>query len=119
MQARLVWLVFAGGAIGSLVRGFITAFGADLLSTLIVNVLGAAILGLIQHAPHFEGATKQAFFATGFCGGFTTLSGIAVFAVLGQSTLMVTIGYVALTVVASVAAYALWAYLGKSFRTSY
>jgi len=119
LQARLVWLVFAGGAIGSLVRGFITAFGADLLSTLIVNVLGAAILGLIQHAPHFEGASKQAFFATGFCGGFTTLSGIAVFAVLGQSTLMVTIGYVALTVVASVAAYALWAYLGKSFRTSY
>jgi CrcB protein len=112
-------LVFAGGAIGSLVRGFITAVGADLLSTLIVNVLGAAILGLIQHAPHFEGATKQAFFATGFCGGFTTLSGIAVFAVLGQATLMVTIGYVALTVVASVAAYALWAYLGKSFRTSY
>ena len=119
MQARLVWLVFAGGAIGSLVRGFITAFGADLLSTLIVNVLGAAILGLIQHAPHFVGASKQAFFATGFCGGFTTLSGIAVFAVLGQATLIVTIGYVALTVVASVAAYALWAYLGKSFRTNY
>jgi fluoride ion exporter CrcB/FEX len=112
-------LVFVGGAIGSLVRGFITAFGADLLSTLIVNVLGAAILGLIQHAPHFEGASKQAFFATGFCGGFTTLSGIAVFAVLGQATLILTIGYVALTVVASVAAYALWAYLGKSFRTSY
>jgi hypothetical protein len=33
--------------------------------------------------------------------------------------LIVTIGYVALTVVASVAAYALWAYLGKSFRTNY
>ena len=119
MQARLVWLVFAGGAIGSLVRGFITAFGADLLSTLIVNVLGAAILGLIQHAPQFEGAGKQAFFATGFCGGFTTLSGVALFAVLGGADIAVTIGYVALTVVASVAAYALWAYLGKTFRTSY
>ena len=119
MQARLVWLVFAGGAIGSLVRGFITAFGADLLSTLIVNVLGAAILGLIQHAPHFDGEAKQAFFATGFCGGFTTLSGVALFAVLGGADVALTVGYIALTVVASVAAYALWAYLGKSFRNGY
>jgi CrcB protein len=115
---RITWLVFAGGAIGSLVRGFITAFGADLLSTLIVNVLGAAILGLIQHAPQFEGQNKQAFFATGFCGGFTTLSGIALFTVLGKATLGLTIGYVALTILGGVAAYAMWAYLGKTFRTT-
>ncbi len=115
MQSRLVWLVFAGGALGSLARALATSFGADLFSTVLVNAFGAAILGLIQHSYRFDSPAKQALWATGFCGGFTTLSGVALIAVLGDLTPLVAVGYVALNAVLAVAGYALSALLGKSF----
>ena len=115
MQNLLVWLVFVGGAIGSLARALATYFGTDLSSMLLVNVFGAAVLGLIQHSDRFEGPAKQALWATGFCGGFTTLSGVAVAAVLAKLDPLTSVGYVALTAVLAVGFYALATYLGKSF----
>jgi fluoride ion exporter CrcB/FEX len=115
LQSRLVWLVFAGGAIGSLARALATSHGSDLGQVLIMNVFGAAVLGLIQHSYRYDSPAKQALWATGFCGGFTTLSGVVLIAVLANLDPLTSIGYVALTAVLSVGGYALAAYLGKSY----
>lgn len=118
MRNKTILLVFAGGAIGSLLRAFLTAFGADLTATFLVNFLGACALGLVQHAPQFDTPLKQAFYATGFCGGFTTLSGISLFFVFGNSNLMVSTVFTVASVVAGLLGYWLWAKLGKTFRTT-
>ena len=119
MKAKTLWLVFAGGAIGSLFRAFFTTFGVNLWATLAVNIVGAAVLGLVQSAPRFLGDSKQAFWATGFCGGFTTLSGLVLFTVFGKTDdTAVVLGYLIATVVLGVAAYALAALIGRSMRVN-
>ena len=115
MKAKTLWLVFAGGAIGSMLRAFFTTFGVNLWATLAVNILGAAMLGLVQAAPRFSGDSILAFWATGFCGGFTTLSGVVLFAVFGKTDdTGVVLAYLIATVVLGVAAYALAARIGRS-----
>lgn len=117
MKAKTLWLVFAGGAIGSLLRAFFTTFGVNLWATLAVNVLGAAVLGLVQSAPRFSGDSKQAFWATGFCGGFTTLSGVVLFAVFGKTDdTGVVLAYLIATVVLGIAAFAVAARIGRAMR---
>ena len=41
------------------------------LNTLVVNVLGCFIIGLVSGLPFVQG---RLFLMTGFCGGFTTMS---------------------------------------------
>lgn len=76
-----ILLVAAGGAIGALLRyaavQLTTHFnpGAFPLGTMLVNILGSFIMGLmmaklLQH----ESAAAQLFFVTGVLGGFTTFS---------------------------------------------
>jgi fluoride ion exporter CrcB/FEX len=87
MTAKDYYLVFLGGAIGALLRYLIGgvleltigANNAGSLSLLIVNVLGAMFLGIVNFHPRFASETKKSFWAAGFCGGFTTMSGIAIF----------------------------------------
>jgi len=82
--AKDLALVFAGGAIGALLRYLIAvaleqAVGpnnANALSLYIVNISGAIFLGWISTNPN---PTTQLFWGAGFSGGFTTMSGIAVF----------------------------------------
>ena len=74
---RTVGLVFAGGAIGSLLR-LGTSFNLDDFSSLaIVNIVGSAILGWLNSDPRFTSEGKRAFWAVGFTGGFTTMSAMA------------------------------------------
>lgn len=81
-------LVALGGASGSALREAVALAlpGAPLVATLAVNVVGAFLLGLLLEAlagagaRGFEGRLGAArlLLGTGFCGGFTTYSAVAV-----------------------------------------
>ena len=87
MTSRDFSLVFLGGALGALLRYLIggtleLSLGSSIagsLSLLMVNVLGAMFLGFINFNPRFNGESSKSFWAAGFCGGFTTMSGVALF----------------------------------------
>jgi CrcB protein len=80
-------LVFLGGALGALLRYLVggsleLALGASLagsLSLLLVNVIGATFLGYTTTNKSFASEDQRSFWSAGFCGGFTTMSGIALF----------------------------------------
>lgn len=86
MSAVLVLGVAAGGAAGAAARfaldGALTSrrSGTFPLATLLINVTGSALLGvltglvLFQHLP--DG--WRVVLGTGFCGGFTTFSTVSV-----------------------------------------
>ena len=78
-----------------------------------LNALGAALLGYVQHSPRYANPQSQAFWATGFCGGFTTLSGIAMFSVLGHQDAAFVIGYVLVTITLGLVGYAGFARFGR------
>lgn len=78
LDGRVVAAVFAGGAIGTLVRAeLVTAWTHTGTgwpwATFLANLVGAALLGAIAvrtvRAPHVHG-----LLGTGFCGGLTTFS---------------------------------------------
>jgi CrcB protein len=81
-------LVGVGGMLGSILR-FVTGtlmsrqFGNRIpLGTFTVNIVGSFLIGLIlgysikriAETGHLSAANWTLFFATGFCGGFTTFS---------------------------------------------
>jgi fluoride ion exporter CrcB/FEX len=79
--------VFVGGALGSLARflillGFesvlLPSLVVELLSTAVVNLLGAWLLGVVNSKGFKAGTNAKALWGTGFAGGFTTMSGLAV-----------------------------------------
>ena len=80
-------LVFLGGALGALLRYLVGgvleltlgATNAGSISLLIVNVFGAAFLGYTTTNPSLASEDQRSFWSAGFCGGFTTMSGIALF----------------------------------------
>ena len=98
-----MWLIFAGGAVGSILRTALSDFSSNTSATLAINVLGAALLGFVHSSSIFHSESKQAFWATGFCGGFTTLSAIAL--MIRFQISWSVLGYAALTLVLGVAAY--------------
>ena len=76
---RQLLLVALGGALGSAMR-YLTAIllarhytGSIPLATLVVNVLGCFLIGLLIGLCS-ETAYLRLLFITGFCGGFTTFS---------------------------------------------
>jgi fluoride ion exporter CrcB/FEX len=74
---KTIGLVFAGGALGTLLR-FGTSFGLDeVISVAIVNIVGSAVIGWLNSDPRFASEGKRAFWAVGFSGGFTTMSALA------------------------------------------
>ncbi len=71
--------VAAGGALGAILRysaGFLPFKANFPLSTLMVNFIGAFIIGLITGIAEEKGMSENGllFLKTGFCGGFTTFS---------------------------------------------
>ena len=78
LNLRTVGLVFAGGAIGTLLR-WATGLNIpdELASLAAVNIVGSAVIGWLNSDPRFASDGKRAFWAVGFAGGFTTMSGVA------------------------------------------
>lgn len=74
-------------------------------STFIVNVSGALLIGLVASSPKImHNEIRRHFVVTGVLGGFTTFSAIAV-ETLNLSTMpLLSVGYVAATFAAGIAA---------------
>jgi CrcB protein len=79
-----ILLVGAGGAIGSILRYLLSGYVQELTKsigfpygTLVVNVLGCAVIGFLSHVGDAWGlfnAESRAFVFVGLLGGFTTFS---------------------------------------------
>jgi CrcB protein len=79
----MIWYVAAGGAVGSVARYLLSTLlqersgGVFPVGTLVVNVTGSLLLGLLLRysldAPAFSPEVRV-LLATGFCGGYTTFS---------------------------------------------
>lgn len=115
-SARILTLVFAGGALGAVTRGFITEFGSDPLEIFIANMVGAFILALSMTVPALSSPERQAFLGSGFAGGFTTLSGVAIIAVLGKLSPDVAAEYIAFTIGFGLLAYWLGDAVGRRIK---
>ena len=78
LTAKSLALVFAGGATGSLLRWALgEAF--DLVAMLwLANLLGSLMLGFANGHSWFSSEGRRQFWSIGFCGGFTTMSGLAI-----------------------------------------
>ncbi len=113
MKARLLLLTFLGGAVGSALRyGFTLEFN-QFVWLLAVNLLGALVLGFVQTNARFQSPESQSLWATGFAGGFTTLSSLITFATLGNDP---NFYYVAIQLVTGLIAYAIGRFLGGERR---
>jgi fluoride exporter len=79
-ELRLFLFVALGGAVGSVARYAaqsyaLLRFGDRFPSgTLLVNLLGAALMGLLVGAASGRSSTALVFLGTGVLGGFTTYS---------------------------------------------
>ena len=74
-------LIGIGGFFGAIARYLISTSAAPLASTLMVNIAGSFLLGLLMYANEYTGrfSPKTRYFAaTGFFGSFTTFSTFAV-----------------------------------------
>jgi CrcB protein len=114
LTAKSALLVFAGGALGSVVRFLIGEALDNLVALAVVNLLGAAFLGWINGSvavakPRFTGASVAQFWGSGFAGGFTTMSGLAVAFVLLTGT---TQGILAISYLVAQFSFGIFAYLG-------
>jgi CrcB protein len=79
-----VALVFLGGAIGTAARYGVSIALPQIGMLFAVNLLGAAFLGVVNASSIFESGNSKAFWGVGFAGGFTTMSGVALW-VIGSS----------------------------------
>lgn len=106
--------VMAGGALGSAGRYLTGRFTLSLLGpdwpwgTMTVNLLGGLLMGLLTGVLARESASEgwRLFLAIGVLGGFTTFSSFSLDTVvmIERGAIAPALGYVALSVVGSVAA---------------
>ena len=83
----MIWYVAFGSAVGGATRYWLAAYiqrtsGATFpLGTLVINITGSFVLGLLLRfaldTPAFSPALRLAL-TTGFCGGYTTFSTFSV-----------------------------------------
>jgi CrcB protein len=114
LAPRVVAAVFAGGCAGGLARhGLMEALPAGATdwpwAVLVANIAGAFLLGLllVLVLEVWQGtALLRPFLGTGFCGGFTTMSAVAVTTDrwLADGDAARAVGYDAATVVAGLLA---------------
>ena len=82
---RLYFLIAFGGALGSVLRFWLSGLTAAHIGetfpggTLLINVLGSFVIGFFAtltgpEGRWFAGAETRQFVMTGICGGFTTFS---------------------------------------------
>ena len=107
-------LAGVGGFIGTCGR-YVTARICTVLfpgtfspGTLIVNIIGCLLIGLICGISERTGVISQAgnlFLVTGICGGFTTFSAFAneIWTMGGKDDVAAAVSYTAISVVAGIA----------------
>ena len=103
--------VGAGGFIGSITRYLLSKVelqksGDYPLNTLLVNVLGAVLIGVIIAETHKNGMSenKLLFLKFGLCGGLTTFSTFSVemYGYLEKGNVVIAIGYAVVSVALSI-----------------
>ena len=83
LTPRAISLTFVGGAIGTFLR-WLLGEAFDMVAMLwLANMLGTLILGFVNSHVWFNSDNRKALWAVGFCGGFTTMSGLAVWQFYG------------------------------------
>lgn len=79
--------MFIGGALGSLLRytlfvligEMLISEWAELIILFVVNLAGAAALGVMARHPYFQNPFCRDIWGVGFAGGFTTMSAVTLF----------------------------------------
>lgn len=111
--------VGTGGALGSIARYLITCLFAHLAicsewATLLVNIIGSFIIGLLIPASQ---NTLYLLLAVGFCGGFTTFSTFSVqaFQMLQSGQRLASLTYILASVLISIAFVFLGIYLSERY----
>jgi fluoride ion exporter CrcB/FEX len=80
---KSIGLVFAGGTLGTLLRFSVDITLGSLLSVAAVNIVGSIIIGWLNSDPRVSRVGRRQFWAVGFSGGFTTMSGVALLTASG------------------------------------
>jgi CrcB protein len=109
MQSRLslvdAFYIGLGGMLGSLLRWWVgLGFeGSFPVPTLMINILGAAALGVLYASQHKMQAQGKYLYMVGFCGSFTTVSlfSLETIQLLNQGQWLFAIGNILLPVVVS------------------
>ena len=79
VDRRALIVVAVGGIAGATVRWLTGEIIDDrIVALLLVNTVGAAILGAVTHGALHSHATRNLLLGVGFCGGLTTFSTFAV-----------------------------------------
>jgi CrcB protein len=114
-----ILLVGAGGALGSIIRYLLTCLFTYLaicseLATLLVNIVGSFVIGLLIPASQ---NTLYLLMAVGFCGGFTTFSTFSAqaFQMLQNGQRTSSIVYILASVLISIAFVFLGIYLSEKY----
>ncbi|MBO7286864.1 MAG: fluoride efflux transporter CrcB [Bacteroidales bacterium] len=114
-----ILLVGAGGALGSISRYLITCLFTYLsicseLATLLINIVGSFIIGLLIPASQ---SPLYLLLAIGFCGGFTTFSTFSAqaFQMMQSGQRLSAIVYILASVLISIAFVFLGVYLSEKY----
>ena len=114
-----ILIVGTGGALGSIARYLITCLFVHLaicseLATLLVNIIGSFIIGLLIPASH---NTLYLLLAVGFCGGFTTFSTFSAqaFQMLQSGQRITSLIYILASVLISITFVFLGIYLSERY----
>jgi len=122
---KVIYVGF-GGFIGSILRYSIYILANNIfgysypIATLIVNVMGCFLIGLVYQALNIYLVTSenfQLFITIGLLGGFTTFSAFSIdaFLLYQNSGKIMAISYVVLSIVSSLLAMLTGVWLIKSF----
>jgi len=105
LSRSAITLTFFGGALGSLLRFAISETSTSLVALFIVNIVGALLVGFFAGHSWFRSESRRNFWSTGFAGGFTTMSAVAILPLTESLSLPILA-----IVVASMVAIGLFAY---------
>jgi CrcB protein len=86
----------------------------QLVMLIVVNLVGAAFLGFVNSSPLFATESRRVFWGVGFAGGFTTMSGVALWVVASSADAFLAPITVIAMFISGVAAYLLANRFGRS-----